>query len=152
MAQPIVPEERPVTVETHVWEQEHAWLYSVFKSPRNTCPKFRFPDLLAACISLVVGAAGAHRRLVEFMVTDLTSRDPSSKRRNCDVWIAQFEQLMTFHRGPLNRFPNPRFDLDHITTACVAIARQQPFGEAAVLAEARRNLLARTQAAREASN
>ena len=152
MAHPIVPQERPATIETHVWEQEHAWLHSVFKSPRNTLPKFRFPDLLAACISLVVGAADAHLRMVEFMVTELTARDPSSKRRNCDVWVSQFDQLMDFHRGPLNRFPNPKFDLDHIATACVALAQQHPFGEAAVLTEARRNFRARVNALRGATN
>jgi len=148
MAHPIVSQERPSTVETHVWEQEHAWLHRLFKSPLNTFPKFRFPDLLAACISLVVGAADGHRLVVEFMVNELTTRDPASKRRHCDVWSEQFDQLVALHRGPLNRFPNPMFDLDHIATACVALARLDPFGESAVLAQARRNLVARTNSAR----
>jgi hypothetical protein len=152
MAHPIVPAITQTTVETHVWHQEHAWLHCVFKSPCNTLPKFRFPDLLAGCISLVLGTSEAHIRLVEFMVVTLPARDPASKRRSCEVWVAQFDQLMAFHRGPLNRFPNPRFDLDHIVTGCVALAGQQPFGEAAVLLEARRNLRARVNTAREATS
>lgn len=152
MAHPIVRDERPATVQTRVWVQEHAWLYSVFKSPSNTVPKFRFPDLLGACVALVVGCADGQRRLVEFLVTELTRRDPASERRSCDIWPAQFDQLVAARGAAWNRFPNPMYDLEHIATACVAVAMAQPDGEAAVLAQARVNLLARAKSARASAN
>jgi hypothetical protein len=37
------------------------------------------------------------------------------------------------------------FDLDHLTTACVALAKDGPDGEARVLRQARLNLLARAR-------
>jgi hypothetical protein len=152
MPHPSVSVEPAATVETHVWLQEHNWLHALFNSPLNTFPKFRFPDLLAACISVVCLNSESHIKLVEFMVTDLTARDPASRRRSCQVWALQFEQLMALHRGPLNRYPNPRFDLDHMATGCVALASRDPFGEAVVLDEARRNHRARLAAARSSDS
>ena len=59
--------------------------------------------------------------------------------------LDQFDQLLQTHRAPWNRFPNPMFELDHLTTACVAVAMTLPDGEAAVLRQARTNLLARSR-------
>ena len=145
-ATPIDREERTSTVQTRVWIEEHDWLHRVFKSADNTSPKFRFPDLLSACISLAMGSDDSQRRLVDYLVTQLTLRDPRTERRSCDVWSAQFEQLMDAHRAPWNRFPNQMFELDHLATACVAIAMSLPDGETAVLRQARMNLLARSKA------
>lgn len=146
MANPIDRDERYPTVQTRVWIEEHDWLHRIFKSPDNTSPKFRFPDLLSACVSLSVTSDDGQRRLVEYLVTQLTLRDPRTERRSCDIWSAQFDQLMQAHRAPWNRFPNPMFELDHLSTACVALAMSLPDGEAAVLRQARTNLLARARA------
>ena len=143
MANPIDRDEHTSTVQTRVWIEEHDWLHRIFKSPDNTSPKFRFPDLLSACVSLAVASDDGQRRLVEYLVTQLTLRDPRTERRSCNIWAAQFELVLAAHRAPWNRFPNPMFELDHITTACVAVAMSLPYGDALVLRQARLNLRAR---------
>ena len=152
MANPIDSDERHPTVQTRVWIEEHSWLHLLFKSPRNTSPKFRFPDLLSACVSLAMSSDDSRRRLIEYLVTQLTLRDPGTERRSCDIWPAQFDQLLQTHRAPWNRFPNPMFELDHLTTACVAVAMTLPDGEAAVLRQARTNLLARSRTSGPTAN
>jgi hypothetical protein len=152
MAHPIVPPEVPATVQTRVWELEHARLYALYRAPQNTFPKFRFPDLLSACVSLVFGNAEGQSRLVEFLTMELLQRDPGAARRSCDIWSAQFHQLMAARGASWNRFPNPMFDLDHIATAGVAVAMCSPFGQDVVLCEARTNLRARTKALRAGVN
>ena len=139
-------DERLCTVQTRVWIEEHEWLYGVFKSARNTSPRFRLPDLLSGCVSLAITGDDDHERLAQFVQKRLTSRDPRTERRSCDIWRMQFEQLMRAHRAPWNRFPNPMFELDHLTTACVALAMALPDGATLVLRQARLNLLARANA------
>jgi hypothetical protein len=137
--------EGPSTVQTRVWVDEHDWLHRVYKSANNTSPRFRFPDLLSACVSLALENAEAQSRLVDYLVTRLTLRDPRTERRSCDIWAQQFDLALTAHRAAWNRFPNPMFDLDHLTTGCVALAMAGPDGEAQVLRQARLNLLARVR-------
>jgi len=146
MATPIDRHERHSTVQTRVWIQEHDWLHHVFKSADNSSPRFRFPDLLSACVTLVMGSEDCQRRLSGYLASQLALRDPKTERRSCDIWTVQFEQLVAAHGAPWNRFPNPMFDLDQLSTACVALAMSQPDGEAMVLRQARLNLLARTDA------
>ena len=50
MPDPIDRDVRASTVQTGIWIEEHGWLHRLFKSPDNTSPKFRFPDLLGACV------------------------------------------------------------------------------------------------------
>jgi hypothetical protein len=95
---------------------------------------------------MALADAGTQQRLVEFLVTRQTLRDPKCERRSCDIFPTQFDQVMEAHRAPWNRFPNPMFELDHITTACVAVAMAMPDGEERVLRQARTNLLARAKA------
>ena len=140
---PIDRELRPATVQTGIWVDEHDWLHRLFKSPHNRSPRFRFPDLLGACVSMALRDAECQRRLVEYLVTRLTLRNPRTERRSCDIWAPQFELLMAVHRAPWNRFPNPMFELDHIATGCVAVAMTHPDAVALVLRQARLNLLER---------
>ena len=146
MTQAMEHDERRCTVQTRVWVEEHDWLYGVFKSPQNTAPKFRLPDLLSACVSLAVADDDGHQRLAPFLATRLALRDPHTERRSCDIWRIQFDQLMRAHRAPWNRFPNPMFELDHLTTGCVALAMAEPEGACLMLRQARLNLLARATA------
>lgn len=132
--------ERPCTVQTGIWIEEHGWLYRLFKSPDNTSPRFRFPDLLGACVSLTLGNTESHHRLVQYLVTQLILRDPRTERRSCDLWSVQFDLVMAAHRAPWNRFPHPMFELDQITTACVAVVMSLPEAEGLVLRQARLNL------------
>ena len=81
-------------------------------------------------------------------MTQLTLRNPRTERRSCDIWAVQFELVMAAHRAPWNRFPNPMFELDQITTACVAVAMSLPDGHAQVLGQARLNLRDRASRSR----
>jgi hypothetical protein len=139
----------PATVQTGVWIEEHGWLHRLFKSPDNTSPKFRFPDLLGACVSLALHDAQSQRDLIDYLLTQLTLRNPRTERRSCDLWATQFDLVMAAHRAPWNRFPNPMFELDHITTGCVAVAMALPDADAAVLRQARLNLMDRVARTRD---
>lgn len=129
------------TIASRIWLPEHDWLHAVFLSRDNTAPKFRHPDLLSACVELALQGGGARPAVVEFLQKVLTRRDPHTARRSCDVWSPQFELLLAAHREDWNRFPNPRYDLDQVATACVALVRARS-GEdgSAVLAQARVNV------------
>ena len=146
MPHPIDRDEHRSTVQTRVWLAEHDWLHQIFRSPHNTSPRFRLPDLLSACVSMALADAAAQQQLVEIIVTRQARRDSRCERRSCDIFPTQFEQVMDAHRAPWNRFPHPMFELDHITTACVTAAMAWPDAEGRVLAQARANLLARTRA------
>jgi hypothetical protein len=134
-------------VQTRLWLPEHEWLYSVMKSPQNTCPKFRFPDLLAACVTLAFATQATRERLITFLRSELLLRKQEKQRRTCDIWKAQFDLLMTAHRDEWNRFPNPMFNLDQITTGCVAVVMTMLDAQNQVLSQARLNVVARTSAA-----
>jgi hypothetical protein len=134
-----------LTVQTRVWLCEHDWLHAVFKVASNHSPRFRLPDLLSACVALVLANDSRRKGLVDYLVTQLTTRDRSCPRRSCDIWIEQFEQLEEAHGQSWNRFPNPKFDLDQIATGCVAVVMGWPDAGETVLQQARNNLLARSR-------
>ena len=146
MPHPIDRDEHRATVQTCVWLDEHDWLHRIFKSPHNTSPRFRLPDLLSACVSMALADSTTQQQMVEIILTRPTRPDAKCERRSCHIFPTQFEQVMDAHRAPWNRFPNPMFELDHITTACVTVVTAWPVADARVLAQARANLLARTRA------
>ena len=127
MTSEIDPQSMPSTVQTRVWVIEHDWLHRLFKSRQNTSPRFRLADLLSACVSLALASESVERVLVDYLVNELTLRDPLSA-----------------HRAAWNRSPNPMFEIDQLTTGCVAMAMRQAAGETAVLRQARANLRARS--------
>jgi hypothetical protein len=38
------------------------------------------------------------------------------------MWRQQYDLLLAVQRSPANRHPHPKFQLDQLTTACVACA------------------------------
>ena len=52
----VVAAQPPAILMTRVWLLEHDWLHSVYTSNSNQSPTFRFPDLLSACIELVLSS------------------------------------------------------------------------------------------------
>ena len=144
MAKPIDPVDQLATVQTRVWLEEHEWLHEIFRSSRNTTPRFRLSDLLSSCISIALVSRDAERLLVAYLDDQLTLRDPRTERRTCNVFKAQFDQLLNAHRASWNREPHPMFDLDHVATACVAVVRLQDDPISKVLAQARANFIARS--------
>lgn len=146
MAHPIRRDEQVSTVRTSVWIDEHNWLHELYKSPSNTSPKFRFPDLLSACVALTLSDLDNSNRLVKHLRTRHALRDPKCPGRSCDIFPVQFGQVLEAHRAAWNRFPNPMFEIEHILTGCVAIAMSMPSGSDLVLHQARDNLIARSKA------
>ena len=138
------PQGLPATIQTRVWIDEHDWLHRLFRTKHNTSPRFRLADLLSACVSIALSSDSCERSLVEYLVNEMTLRDPLSERRSCDMWQTQYELVLSAHRASWNRAPNPMFEIDQLTTACVAVVMRQPSNEVTVLHQARNNLRARS--------
>ena len=152
MEHPIARDERASTFRTSVWIEEHDWLHQLYKSSTNTSPKFRIPDLLSACVALVLSQPENQRLLVAYLTTRHALRDPRCPGRSCEIFPAQFEQVLDAHRAAWNRFPNPMFEIEHILTGCVAVAMSMSNGGELVLRQARDNLIARSKATGASAN
>jgi hypothetical protein len=131
------------TIETRLWLDEHDWLYGLLHSNVNVSPTFRFPDLISACVSLVFTHDDAALRIFRFLSTELVLRPAQTARRRESMWRTQYEPLLALQRSPANRHPNPKFQLDQLTTACVALSRQADASGEAVLRQARGNMARR---------
>lgn len=137
------------TIETRLWLEEHDWLYALLKSEANISPTFRFPDLISACVSLVFASDDASERIFAFLGTNLVLRSPQTSRRRESMWVPQYHLLLRVQRSAANRHPNPKFQLDQLTTACVALAREADTSGANVLQQARVNMARRAATKKE---
>lgn len=137
-------------VETRLWIEEHIWLYALLRSSDNVAPTFRIPDLLSACVAIVFSRDDAAERIFGFLGTALVMRSPTTPRRRESLWRAQYELLHDLQCSPVNKHPNPKFQLDQLTTACVALCQEVDASGAAVLHQARRNMVDRHSAAHRA--
>lgn len=136
-------------IETRLWIDEHDWLYGLLCSDSNVSPTFRFPDLISASISLVFAHQDAPARIFQFLWTELVLRSPQTPRRRESMWRQQYQLLLELQRSPANRHPNPKFQLDQLTTACVALCREfDPSGDG-ILLQARHNMAARARLGRK---
>ena len=131
------------TVETRVWAEEHEWLLALRTSAHNVAPRFRCPDLIGACVTLVLGEPDGVDRLFHYMSTVLALRERKTTRREC-LWTEEHKLLMAAQASPANRHPNPMFQLDQLTTGCVALARMLCEDGKPVFKQARINMAART--------
>jgi hypothetical protein len=136
--------EHPDTIETRLWLEEHEWLYGLLRSNVNVSPTFRLPDLISACVSLMFLHDDAATRIFDFLGTQLVLRSPNTPRRRESMWREQYELLLAVQRSPANRHPHPKFQLDQLTTACVALCRQFEDPDALVLRQARLNMAERS--------
>ena len=136
--------EHPDTIETRLWLEEHEWLYGLLRSSDNVSPTFRFPDLISACVSLVFAQGDAPGRIFDFLGSQLVLRTPSTPRRRESMWRQQYDLLLAVQRSPANRHPHPKFQLDQLTTACVALCRQLERADTLVLQQARLNMADRS--------
>ncbi|WP_407277669.1 hypothetical protein U5817_13450 [Aromatoleum evansii] len=136
-------------IETRLWLEEHDWLYRLLRSEDNVSPTFRFPDLISACVSLVFEHHDGPARIFQFLGTELVLRSPQTPRRREAMWRPQYQLLLDLQRSPANRHPHPKFQLDQLTTACVALSRVANASGAAVLLQARRNVAERSHRGRD---
>ncbi|MDZ7855928.1 hypothetical protein [Sphaerotilus sp.] len=132
------------TIETFVWVEEHDWLYALLQSGLNVSPKFRVPDLISACVSQLLAQEDASDRLFGYLGAELIMRAPGTPRRKESMWRDQYQQLQALQRSPSNRYPNPQFQLDQLTTACVALACREDRSGATTLRHARINIVRRS--------
>ena len=131
-------------IETRLWVEEHDWLYCLLRGSNNVSPTFRFPDLISASVSLVFTHQDAPCRIFRFLGTELVLRPPETPRRRESMWRQQYQLLLDLQRSPANRHPNPKFQLDQLTTACVALCRADDGSGAGILQQARRNMAERS--------
>ena len=137
-------------IETRLWLEEHNWLYRLLRSEDNVSPTFRFPDLISASVSLVFTHQNAPCRIFQFLGTELVLRPPETPRRRESMWRQQYQLLLDVQRSPANRHPNPKVQLDQLTTACVALCRAEDGSGAGILRQARRNMAERSHRGRDA--
>ena len=150
VASPTEESDTQDVIETRLWLEEHDWLYRLLRSAENVSPTIRFPDLISACVSLVFDHHDAPARIFRFLGTELVLRSPRTSRRRESMWRPQYQLLLALQRSPANRHPNPKFQLDQLTTACVALCRIEDGSGAAVLRQARRNTAERSHRGRDA--
>lgn len=134
------------TAETMLWITEHEWLYELLRSERNVAPRFRMPDLISACVSQVFAKGDASHRLFGYLGSELILREPATLRRREAMWRPQYVQLQALQLSAANRYPNPQFQLDQLTTGCVALARMDDPTGACTLRHARINIARRSAA------
>lgn len=132
-------------IETRLWLEEHDWLYRLLHSEANVSPTFRLPDLISACVSQVFAQPDAPARIFRFLGTELVLRSPQTPRRRESMWRSQYLLLQDLQRSPANRHPNPKFQLDQLTTACAALCRAHDPEGTSVLQQARLNMVERSQ-------
>lgn len=135
----------PEIIETRVWFEEYLWLYGVLKGVQNAGPVFQFPDLISACVSLVFARPEAAKQIFDFLGTEVVPRAHNALRRRESLWRQQYELLLDLQRSAANRHPNPRFQLDHLTTACVALCRLADDSGLLLLQQARINAAERAK-------
>lgn len=138
------------TVETLIWINEHEWLYELLRSERNVAPKFRMPDLISACVSQMFAKGDASHRLFAYLGAELILREPSTLRRREVMWRSQYAQLQALQMSAANRYPNPQFQLDQLTTGCVALARRDDPTGACTLRHSRINIARRSTGTKSA--
>lgn len=138
------------TSETMLWLPEHDWLYQLLRSERNVAPRFRMPDLLSACVSQMFAKGDACHRLFAFLGSELILREPATIRQREAMWRPQYVQLQALQLSAANRYPNPQFQLDQLTTGCVALARLDDPTGACTLRHARINIVSRSATAKGA--
>lgn len=128
---------------TRLYLDEHGWLYALTQSAHNQSPAFRFPDLVSACVSQVFQTRDADARIFRYLHAVMTRRGIDTPRRQTDLWRPHYEQLIALQRSAANQYPHPRFHLDQITTACVALAREDDETGQLILHRARANVALR---------
>lgn len=127
-------------------QQEFEILHSLYLSKENESPKFGFPDLISACVSLVFEDYDKVREaLFKYVRTELTLRNSGYKikRRKEDMWNTQYLLIRSLQVSSENHYPHPKFDLGDFTTACIALASACEKADAKILNQARKNLATR---------
>src|SRR6266404_5203970 len=103
LARPVEAKRLGDTIDTYVWADEYEFLRSLYDSADNTSPKFRFPDLISACVSLVFHDDNAAERIFDYLRSELVLRNPDMTRRHEAMWKAQYNLLLNLQRSRANK-------------------------------------------------
>lgn len=139
LQRPVEPTRLEDTIDTYVWIDEYAFLRCLYDSANNTAPKFRFPDLISACVALVFRDDHAAELIFDYLRSELVLRNPDTTRRREAMWKAQYTLLLGLQRSRGNKHPYPQFQLDQFTTACVALVRLAGDAQLRIFDQARKN-------------
>jgi hypothetical protein len=139
VARPVEARHLGDTIDTYVWTDEYDFLRSLYDSADNTSPKFRFPDLISACVSLVFHDDDAADLIFDYLRSELVLRNPNTTRRREAMWKAQYNLLLALQRSRANKHPYPQFQLDQFTTTCVALVRLAGDAQRRIFDQARKN-------------
>src|SRR5881392_3091091 len=80
LARPVEAKRHEDTIDTYVWSDEYDFLRSLYDSADNTSPKFRFPDLISACVSLVFRDDNAAELIFDYLRSELVLRNSDATR------------------------------------------------------------------------
>jgi len=138
-ARPVDAKRLEDTIDTYVWTDEYDFLRCRYDSADNTSPKFRFPDLISACVSLVFRDDDAADLIFDYLRSELVLRNPNMTRRREAMWKAQYNLLLDLQRSRANKHPYPQFQLDQFTTTCVALVRLAGDAQRRIFDQARKN-------------
>ncbi|WP_136415894.1 hypothetical protein [Herbaspirillum sp. ST 5-3] len=138
-ATPLAAKRSEDTIGTRVWLDEYTFLQSVYHSADNCSPKFRLPDLISACVSLVFLGPDPAQCIFSYLHAEMILRDQNSIRRQEEMWMPQYQLLLGLQRSPSNCHPHPQFKLDHFTTACIALVSAGQDVTHRILEQARHN-------------
>jgi len=139
LARPVEAKRHEDTIDTYVWTDEYDFLRSLYDSADNTSPKFRFPDLISACVALVFRDDNAAELIFNYLRSELVLRNPDTTRRREAMWKAQYNLLLGLQRSRGNKHPYPQFQLDQFTTTCVALVRLDGDAQRRIFDQARKN-------------
>lgn len=131
---------------TLVHMTEFGRLEQLYHEPENQSPRFHTPDLISACVSVVFDDVAAADRIFHYIHTALLLRPTDTPKHTAAIWRSQYELLLALQRSPRNRQPNPQFNLDHFTTACVHLALDRSDAKHTIFEHARRNTAKRASA------
>lgn len=113
------------SVDARLLKEEHDWLVSISRDPANSSPKFRLPDLIGACVTIVFEQDDPLDVIFHILHSTVILRGSDAARRQERIFEGDFTSLQEIQRSPANRYPNPCFSLDQIVSACVAYVRTQ---------------------------
>lgn len=139
MASQIDTRQKEDTIGTRIWLEEYTFLQSLYHGPDNCSPKFRLPDLISACVSLVFLEPSPAEIIFTYLHAEFVLRNPDTERRQEDMWKPQYNLLLALQRSPANGHPNPQFKLDQFTTACIALVIARGDAKRLIFEQARKN-------------
>lgn len=137
------PRHHEETIATRVWIDEYVFLQTLYHCTENCSPKFRLPDLISACVSLIFLESDPAANIFSYLNTKLVLRNPDSERRQEKLWAPQYKLLLALQKSAANAHPNPQFKLDQFTTACIALVMPDADAKRRIFEQARKNTAAR---------